>query len=126
MYRLFLDDERMPKDVKWIQLPLGPWIIVRSYDEFVKTITEKGVPEFISFDHDLADAHYPKSIEDAKKIIRYEDYKEKTGFHCAKWLVEFCLDNNVKLPLYVVHSMNSVGRENINSFLANFKRTQSK
>jgi hypothetical protein len=122
-YRLFLDDERMPKDVKWVELPLGPWEIVRSYEAFVKTITEKGMPTFISFDHDLADEHYKEYIGTGK--VDYNTCKEKTGFHCALWLVDYCLDKPAKLPLYVVHSMNSVGRENINGLLAQFKRVQS-
>ena len=36
--KLFLDDLRYPKEVKWIDIGLGPWEIVRSYDEFVKFI----------------------------------------------------------------------------------------
>lgn len=128
-YRLFLDDIRNPADVKWIQLPLAPWVIVRKYEDFVKVIEQRGLPEFIAFDHDLADEHYPfnepKGGIAHPKTIPYDDYKEKTGFHAAKWLVDYCLDNDKKLPMFVVHSMNRVGSENITSLLNNFKRFQS-
>ena len=52
-YKLFLDDVRNPRDVKWAEMPLGPWVIVRNYDDFVKYITSNGLPEFVAFDHDL-------------------------------------------------------------------------
>ena len=61
-YNLFLDDFRMPKDAyNYLLQPIYisvNWEIVRSYDEFVKYITEHGIPEIISLDHDLADEHY--------------------------------------------------------------------
>ena len=44
-YNLFLDDERNPnrflKDLK-------TWEVVRTYDDFCKTIMERGLPGFIS------------------------------------------------------------------------------
>lgn len=57
---------------------------VYDYDEFVNFINKNGVPEFISFDHDLGEG--------------------KTGFDCAKFLVEFCLDNGVSEINFQVHS----------------------
>ena len=57
-YHLFLDDNRHPKDVTWIELPLVEWTVVRSYKEFVKTVEEFGIPATVSFDHDLGDEHY--------------------------------------------------------------------
>ena len=61
-YYLFLDDERYPKQVTWVNLPLVDWVIVRNYNEFVKKIEEDGMPVFISFDHDLADEHYNEAM----------------------------------------------------------------
>jgi len=113
-YKLFLDDERIPQKVFWVPLPLGPWVIVRSYNEFVEHITKNGLPEFISFDHDL-------SFEDQNVGGKSPDeYKEKTGMHCAHWLVNFCLDNNLKCPNFTVHSMNPVGARNIRCLLQDF------
>jgi hypothetical protein len=117
-YRLFLDDERMPKQVTWVNLPLGPWVIVRDYDEFVKCIMTNGLPEFVTFDHDLAIEHYIPEVKE-------EEYTEKTGMDCAKWLVDYCLDNGSKLPNFEVHSKNPAGAANIRSLLQNFKQFQS-
>ena len=117
-YKLFLDDIRLPKDVKWMQMPLGPWIIVRSHDEFVKHIVQHGLPSFVSFDHDLGLEHY---IVGAPK---YNEYKEKTGHDCAKWLVEYCMNNNLEFPEYQVHSMNPIGSTNIRSYIESYKKSR--
>jgi hypothetical protein len=61
-YCLYLDDIRFPqdafnytKDIRYLKLQ---WTIVRSFDEFVKTIVENGVPILVSFNHDISDSHY--------------------------------------------------------------------
>jgi hypothetical protein len=95
------------------------WIVVRSYKEFVKVITEKGLPDLISFDHDLAGEHYP--LSEKIESIDYGKYKEKTGYHCALWLVEYCKTNNKPLPKWQVHSLNPVGRVNIVQLLTRFE-----
>ena len=129
-YKLFLDDIRMPIDVKWMQMPLGPWIIVRSHDEFVKHITKNGLPLYLSLDHDLADEHYRPSMYNPDKHYTqyYTDgtFKEKTGYDCAKWLCDYCLDNNLNFPDYQVHSMNPVGVENIRGYIESFKKNSPK
>lgn len=128
-YKLFLDDERKPSQVKWLEMPLGPWVIVRDYATFVGYITKNGIPTFVSFDHDLADEHYRQSMYDKDKHYTsyYTDgtFKEKTGFSCAKWLCEYCLDNNLPFPDYQVHSMNPVGKENITQYIESFKRSRT-
>ena len=125
-YYLFLDDERMPKNVTWVNLPAQNWQIVRSYDEFVDFILKNGVPCFVSFDHDLAHEHYRQSMYTPDRHYNnYYDngtFKEKTGFHCAKWLVEYCLDNGFKIPEYIAHTMNPIGRENIQGIMEQAKR----
>lgn len=120
-YYLFLDDERQPKNVIWLNLPLTDWVIARNYKEFVSIILAKGVPKFISFDHDLADEHY-QEFHTCDGNFRYENMTEKTGLHCAKWLCGHCMDNKIKFPDYVVHSLNSVGKPNIISYIENYKR----
>jgi hypothetical protein len=123
-YRLFLDDERKPSQVKWIEMPLGPWVIVRDYATFVDYITRMGIPMFVSFDHDLADEHYRQSMyaKDKHYTNYYTDgtFKEKTGFACAQWLVNYCLDKNLPFPKYQVHSMNPVGKSNIESYIESY------
>jgi hypothetical protein len=127
MYKLFIDDVRNPQDVKWVEMPLGPWVIVRNYNQFVAHITKNGLPSFVAFDHDLADEHYRPSMynKDGHYSNYYTDgtFKEKTGYDCAKWLIEYCMNNNLTFPDYVVHSMNPIGASNIRGIVENFKNT---
>jgi hypothetical protein len=46
---------------------------------------------------------------------------EKTGYDAAKWLADHCAEKGVKFPRYVVHSMNPVGKERIDSYIENAK-----
>lgn len=136
MKKLFLDDERMPKDcasyMKYNKKDYleDNWDIVRNYNEFVKYIENcgpHGLPYLISFDHDLADEHYtPESLWDDfifSKIhqeSKYENFKEKTGNDCAKFLIDYLQQHNVDLedyPKWIVHSMNPVGASYIASTL---------
>lgn len=135
MYNLFLDDIRSPADVhyrtKFIQVVdfplyrLKDWVIIRSYNAFVEIIKERGLPRLISFDHDLADAHYeiPMDYWEDMTDERVKEVceSEKTGYQAALWLVDYCLDNKLPLPEFKVHSMNVVGAENIFSLLSNYK-----
>jgi len=111
--------------VKWLHAT--DWTIVRSYSEFVKIITERGLPGFITFDHDLSDEHVCDYTLEVKHtgVINYGKYHEKTGMDCAKWLVDYCIDKKLKLPLFTVHSANPVGVANITSLLNNFKTFQA-
>jgi len=95
--KLFLDDEvtpmcRYPRDND------EDWNIVRSFTEFKEYILKNGIPKTISFDHDLG-------------------MFEGDGNDCAKWLVEYCIDNKIFEPNFVVlvHSMNPAGVERINN-----------
>lgn len=126
LYNLFLDDLRYPVDCfEYTHLTVyldEKWVIVRNYDEFVKAIQEKGIPEMISFDHDLADEHYV-----AQDHIEYGFMTEKTGYHCAMWLINYCIDNNLDIPKYIfIHSMNPVGGSNIASAFNTYKKVYGK
>jgi hypothetical protein len=128
VYYIFLDDERWPKNVTWVNLPPFPWTVVRNYKDFVSTIDSLGMPLFISFDHDLGAEHYNPAMyrnnkEDYNRL--YDTFKDKTGYDCAKWAVEYCMDNRLKFPEYAVHSMNPIGKENIESYIENYKRAAS-
>lgn len=95
--KLYLDDLRSaPED----------FILVRNFEEFTQYILHHRMPGFISFDHDLGE--------------------EKTGYDCAKWLVEICMNRKIPLPEFTVHSQNPVGKKNIESLLRNFKKEQLK
>ena len=93
MVKLYIDDLRAT--------PIG-YQRVYSYKEFIDFIQNKGIPDFISFDHDLG--------------------IEETGYDCAKFLVEYCLDHNLTIPNFTVHSQNPVGKENIEKLLNNFRK----
>jgi hypothetical protein len=129
IYNLFLDDQRNPKDVSWVALPLVQWTIVRNYKQFVDTVTRLGIPSRVTFDHDLADEHYKEFdrcrrellIGDAKKF-QYEKMNEKTGYDCAKWLANYCVDKNIPIPEYYVHTLNGIGAANIFSILESARK----
>jgi len=123
-YRLYLDDFRDPRDsffYKGTPIYNEDWITVRNYQEFIKIVEELGIPEAVSFDHDLADVHYEKTSFD------YNDENlEKTGYHCAKWLIYYCMDNNKELPaIILVHSMNPAGTQNIWSLFNSYWKSLS-
>lgn len=110
-WTLFLDDIRFPADVRYDIGPYRDVIICRTMDDAVWCVEQRGLPKFISFDHDLADIHY--IIGDG----------EKTGFTFAKWLCDYIMDNQLDIPAdfsYYVHSANPVGAENIRMYMENF------
>lgn len=114
MRRLYLDDNRNP-------LSELDFDVVRSYDEFVAYILKKGVPELISFDHDLADEHVKDYLKDPNNgKLSYESYRERTGYDAAKWLVDYCISSNIKLPKCFVHSQNTIGAMNIRMYINNY------
>jgi hypothetical protein len=127
-YNLFLDDYRIPMDcIKYMGNNAGlynqlKWVIVRSHDAFIKYITANGLPELVSFDHDLADEHYAPvdQYERYDEWSQEQGFKEKTGYESAKWLTEYCHDNGKPFPKWLVHSMNPTGKKNIEAYIGNY------
>lgn len=103
---LWLDDYRNPFVADWLVFSPIPhpfqtfW--VQTYEDFVAWIEKNGLPDAICFDHDLG--------------------SEKTGYDAAKWLADYCNDNQKEIPPYGMQSANPVGRENISTYLENFKK----
>ena len=122
--KLFLDDYRFPIDCASYMYRRGvdckiyhqEWDIVRTYKQFVDWIKSNGLPKLISFDHDLADVEELKDGSETQKF---------TGMDCAKWLVEYCIDNNEPLPEYAIHSANPAGVENIQGLLESFNKQRN-
>lgn len=117
--KLFLDDNRVPYDV--FKNTIDPiyennneWSIVKNYGEFVNTILESGLPEIISFDHDLSQNHY---LPENQSNIDYNNLKDRTGYDAALWLIGYCRMNNINLPIVKVHSSNPEGKKNIEKVL---------
>ncbi len=127
---LWLDDYRNPFDLKidWLVFsPIGKnveVIWVKNYKDFVAWITNNGLPDAICFDHDLGQDEADEAVKNgmSKKKARALKKGIKDGYDCAKWLVEYCMDNNKELPLYNIQSANPVGKENIDKLLTNFNK----
>lgn len=104
---IFLDDERNPEDVKWVEYPAGiEWYVVRRMNDFLFCIYNMGGAAYVvSFDHDLQDYNL--------------NGKENTGYDCLKSLVGFCMDTNTPLPQCFFHTMNPVGKKNMESYYQN-------
>ena len=98
--KLYLDDERFPKSIGWD--------IVRDFDEFKMWITMNGLPDLVSFDHDLG--------------LNKDGSLKKSGVDCARWMCQYCIDNGLPLPDYNIHTANGVGRDNIQSVLKTFHK----
>jgi len=96
-YTLFLDDCRSSYGIS---------VDVINFEQFKKTIEEKGLPDAVSFDHDLGE-------------------NEPDGTTCARWLCNYCLVNKLTLPKWSIHSGNPVGAANIRSILESFEKIQS-
>ena len=128
MYNLFLDDFRQPSDCpSYTANPIYTnvnWEIVRNYDDFVKIVEERGIPEIVSFDHDLADEHYDPDLYGSETYNKvYDSFVEKTGYDCAKWLINYCMDNKKEIPARIlIHSMNPAGSLNIKSLFDTYHK----
>lgn len=124
---LWLDDVRNPHEDGWLVFsPITPnkVVWVKSYKQFVDWITINGLPEAICFDHDLGMdvALQARAKGISKRKSRLLKQEEKTGYDCAKWLVNYCIDNNKPLPLYNIQSANPVGKANIDAYLKHYIR----
>jgi hypothetical protein len=120
---LYLDDLRTPTET----IPnFEEWYVVRDYNQFVEWVEKNGLPDYISFDHDLKDEHmedYWKYQFKGIPTIDYDTFTEKTGLDCAKWLVDYVEKNKTNLPrLLGVHSANPIGASNIQNFLNGYKK----
>lgn len=105
-YFLFLDDIRIPSDVTWCDWRKNKLQIIttRTVDDFKKVITERGIPEHLTFDYDLFNW-------------------DGTGLDCAKFFAEFVETNDIHLPdnfYYYVHSLNEQGAYKIRDYMTSF------
>lgn len=117
---IYLDDIRTPNDERWI--------ICRNYDEFVNKVNEIGLDniETISLDHDLGETairEYFKNVAN-NYILDYENIHEKTGYDCAKWLVEKSIETGINLPAILTHSANPIGSANIMGYINNYLKNK--
>lgn len=120
---LLLDDDRtvarcfdMTGNSAYLQ---GDWDVVTNFDEFQDYIYRYGVPDVISFDHDLNDLHY----QHAKRFffqyfehVRFND----TGYHALRWLLMYIMYNMAQLPTIYFHTLNDYGKEKMQEALKLF------
>jgi hypothetical protein len=127
MKRIYLDDIRTPVS--------NDWIVVRNYDDFVNKVTEIGLGEIETISlGDTAMNEYFTNVSPNYKLD-YDNIKEKTGYDCTKWIVDYFYEMNpdriemsrskkdassIKFPLVVVHSANPIGSANIMGYINNF------
>lgn len=129
---IWLDDLRNPTEKDWVN-----WLIqyapiehpfevvwVKSYEQFIDWIKKNGLPAGICFDHDLGSdiAHEKVKKGMSKRQARKEKKGTKSGMDVAKFLVEYCLDNNLQMPPYGIQSANPAGKENIDGLLKSFNK----
>lgn len=127
--KLFLDDLRMPTDA-WIyserikmleksKTQSCEWTIVRNYEDFCEFIDKFGIPEMVSFDHDLHISHMMHYHDFTVKtgIIDYSKLKIKTGKHCAEYFVDKWEKAGKPSVQVYVHSANRWGQVEIKNVL---------
>ena len=88
-WNLFIDDIRCPVTEEF-------WVIARSSDDAICAVKKLGMPDSISFDHDLGG--------------------DDTSIKFINWLVDYLMDTESEFPTnfqYFVHSANPVGSDNI-------------
>jgi hypothetical protein len=136
MRKVYLDDLRTPID--------PTWVVVRDYSSFVKRVEEIGLENIteISLDHDLGDSAMHEYFTNVSPnySLNYANIKEKTGYDCAKWLVEhyYQLNPNLdesrferkskdfKFPKVYTHSANPIGSANIMGYINNFLMNEAR
>lgn len=83
-----------------------------------------GLPDAICFDHDLGMEHIKWYFENGGHQTPPDPSKAnfvlKTGYDCAKFLIEYCMKHELDLPPYAIQSANTVGKENIDMLLKNY------
>jgi hypothetical protein len=103
---LFLDDERNPSDVKWVQYPVNTvFYVARNLQEFIDKFAELE-PDMVSFDHDLGEDANGKPLA--------------SGYACVKWTIEYLFNNEeAEIPEVLFHSKNPVGERNMRLYWKN-------
>jgi len=128
---IYLDDVRTPTS--------PDWVVVRDYDEFVNKVMEIGLGNIdtISLDHDLGESAMSEYFNNVSPNYQldYSKIYEKTGYDCAKWLVNYWYEVNhpdeealtpvrerglTSFPIVYTHSANPIGSANIMGYINNF------
>lgn len=103
-YMIFLDDERSVDDV---YKDSSDFVTVRNLDQFKEIIYERGLPTFISFDHDLG------SNEEGEVL--------HSGYDVAKWMINE-MELDVRGVDFKVHSWNIQTRDQIGDLFRSWRK----
>ncbi len=104
---LWLDDSIDPMEEKmdWLSFsPVGREVDVtwvKNFHEFQKWISKKGLPDAICFDDNLGK-------------------NEPTGYDCAKWLIKYCREHKIPLPLWTSQSADPIEKAKIKKLLKTY------
>lgn len=88
------------------------FVWVKNLYQFIYYIEKNGLPQFVSFDHDLNNRGGGEGLSDEQKL-------SNNGVNCAKWLVNYCKQTKQPLPKFYVHSANPKHGPEINNILNN-------
>ena len=102
MKKMFIDDERFPPNDG------ESWVICRTSSEAIEWVKQNGIPDYISFDHDLGG-------EDTSRVF-------------IKWLTDELIDGRLEFTkafAISVHSQNPIGakwiRETMDGLIKYFR-----
>lgn len=104
---IFLDDYRKPN--KYVNMNINrvyqAYNAQEFYDLLPKLYKKYNRIDEVWFDHDLGPVECG------------------TGYECAKYLVDFCINHDMPLPEYHIQSANPVGSANIDSYLKSYLKS---
>lgn len=100
--KVWLDDIR--------DAPDNTWIVCRTPEDFATVLYDPSIQIVtVSFDHDLG--------------YKDDDGNEVSGYTCARWLEKrLRSDVHYKIPHMQIHSMNPVGKKNIEHVIERINR----
>jgi hypothetical protein len=105
--KLFIDDDAgKPGIASFRNPPDDSWMVARSSSEAIALIKAHGVPEIISFDHDLG-LLVDGSVDTSMKVIDY--------------LIDNHYDSEVE---FLIHSQNPIGALNIEAKIKSWKKSK--
>ena len=122
---LFLDDVRTPPPHL-----SKVFDTVRDFDQFRDWVDTYGIPELVSFDHDLHIEHVEYFINRGgfrnPPDPREGYFFNPTGYECADWLLGKCLELDDYPRFVIVHSANPVGGDQIYGLFTAFTESNRK
>lgn len=92
-----------------------------TFKEFCKELLEEY--GYIIFQYDSV-ISFTQTFPDAI-CLDHDLGEEESGYDIAKYIVNRCIDEGKKLPLFASQSANPVGRENILSLFKNYEKFHS-